>query len=178
MSETINLTVSLDKKDYQSFSFHANGQLRSFGCIIIQALVGVSLAILTFKGTLTIFEAFKCDIDGFTVVYTTALIAVLVAYQFFYRWLNKPCRIYFSEQLIKEYTYQINANSIIASTNNSECKYNWNAIYKITQSKNAIYLKPNELSGYIIPKRQIENPEALYTQLQTWFDASRPFSSD
>lgn len=173
MSNTINLTIVLDKKDYQAFALHSNGRLRSYlGCNILSLFFVLGLLSISTKLAEATFKAYCLPKEYFTATIFILAFASYLTYHFFFKWLHKPYVTFYSNVKPHDMKCEFSSDNIIMTTENAENKYTWRAIKTISQSKDAIYLMLNELSGYIIPKIQLEEPEAFYAQVEDWFDAS------
>ncbi len=158
MRKPINLTVNLDKKDLQKYQFEASREKNIRASITIGAFVGPAMIGLKKLGVI------------FGAIYVSIFVAFYLLWKMKYR---SHIRSETPSLFFKPLHFNLNSSNVKIWNDINSTNCEWSDIKEVSQDKRLIYIWLDDVTAQIIPKRQIENPEALYTQLQNWFENSR-----
>ncbi len=91
------------------------------------------------------------------------------------------CALYYqlnlSSKLLGPFKYTIDSSNIESIDDHDHIGHPWAVVEKIVRQDGIILVFYDPHLAHIIPESEVEDPGALYKQLQIWFDASRPSPS-
>lgn len=171
MSNQIHLTVKLEEENLRSFQKHAGKRLvknlsttkklfRFFAIFSIFAAIGF-------------YSSYQTEINipyfgniGFLFLFAFILLRLysFVLYRKNGFMPGKDSDFWSQKTLI------INSSGLQAIATNSNSESDWSAFDAIEQDEHCIYLILHNLSGYIIPKSQVQNCNDLYKNICNFFN--------
>ncbi len=139
-------SIKLSVRDLYLFNLHHTyTSLKGLFTIIIGIFLVVILAIRS------------NDLGSSTLLFYGALVLAYLLYNPIILYLRSKQRIFASEVLSQPLSYAFKDDGIWVSSPAVEGEESlpWDSIYKVTTTKNYLYIFSNTVNAYIIPKNQV-----------------------
>ncbi|AGA67927.1 hypothetical protein Desdi_0381 [Desulfitobacterium dichloroeliminans LMG P-21439] len=160
----MEITYSLSEEDYLKFNlFHIKNsepakqalkKQRFLGPVIFMAFA----AFLSLTGNRPTEEVF--------IVFALLSVLWFIYYpKYFYRYVTRNSKTLLragrNDDLFCEHHMDLADEGIVDTTARGETKLNWAGIQAIREDEDNLYLYNSSISAYILPKRDLDNPDEL-----------------
>ncbi|WP_461613924.1 YcxB family protein [Clostridium sp. Marseille-QA1073] len=155
----VKANFKLEFKDYKDFNIH-HSKKHFYGAAILYFIL--------FMGTI-LFKIFSNGMDAqllkeilIIAIPTGILLVSLILGAFYFLIVFYSKKVFKSEMLLQEeQNYIINDDGILLISKSSNNNIGWKNIFKVTESKNSIFIYLGNIKSMIIPKRAFNSNDDI-----------------
>lgn len=167
----MELRYNLTEEDYLNFNlFHFKNSKAANRALNIQRFLS-PIIFMAFPFVLS--KMGNMSFAGLFISFLVVSILWIVFYpRYFYSFVMRNTKRFIregkNEGLLGEHRMLLTEEGLVDSTTNGETKVTWAGIQAIDEDQYYIYLYNTSVSAYILPKRDLENVEAIKTYIKNY----------
>lgn len=155
----VKANFKLDFKDYKDFNIH-HSKKHFYGAAILYSIIFI--ATILYKTFIGNADSKLLKEILIIAIPTGILLVSLILLIFYFLLIFYSKKVFKSEMLLQEeQNYIISDNGISLVSKSGNNSIGWENIFKVTESKNSIFLYLGNIKAMIIPKRAIGSEDNI-----------------